>query len=165
MIRKVLGYAGMLVVAALLAQTMVTTYYLAQIDAGLNSSLKSTTGLIQIQNTIVHKNQTLQGVVQTTAEMANRLKGTLSQTELIDENIHNIDALNSDTLAINQGLVNIGNKSGQTLSGVAQNMKQLAQETKGLSNSLTDLNQLITQDRVNMDQMKGYANQMNQKTP
>lgn len=165
MIRKILGYLGMVAVAGVLAQTMVTTYYLAQIDHGLNSSLKSTKDLIQIQNSIVHKNQALQGVVNTTQDMAGRLDATLQETNMIDQHIHMINALNAQTLAINHGLVTIGNQSGQTLSNVANNMQQLSQETAGLNNSITRLDQLIQQDRANMDRMKAYADQMNSKTP
>lgn len=165
MVGKVLGYLGMLVIAGVLGQTMVTTYYLAQIDQGLNSSLKSTNNLIQIQNSIVHKNQALQNVVSTTSEMAKQLTATLQQTVIIDQHIHSIDALNADTLAINRGLVTIGNQSGQTLSSVTGNMRQLTQVTQGLNNSITRLDQLIQQDRANMDLMKSYADQMNQKTP
>lgn len=165
MIGKVLGYLGMLVVAGVLAQTTVTTYYLAKIDAGLHSSLQSTTDLIQIQNTIVHKNQALQGVVLTTQEMSKRLDATLKLTQIVDMHIHSIDALNADTLTINRGLVTIGDNSGQILSKVSTNTGALAQTTQDLSHSMGQLDRLIEEDRANMDQMKAYADQMNQKTP
>ncbi|MCF8563962.1 hypothetical protein LLE49_04325 [Alicyclobacillus tolerans] len=165
MIGKIAGYAGMLVVAGLLAQTMVTTQYLAKIDKGLNSSLQSTSTLVSIEGSIIKKNQALSGVVDTTKQMSKNLNATLAVSQAIDGHIHLIDKYNADTLGINRQLVGLGSSSGQTLQGVSSNMSQLAHATQSLGNSISTLDQLIQQDRKNLDQMKTYADEMNNKTP
>jgi methyl-accepting chemotaxis protein len=162
---KVLGYVGMTVMAGLLAQTMVTTYYLGKIDKGLTVSLDSTTQLISIQKAIVEKNESLKDVVSTTQAMDQQLQLTLKATQGIRANILRINELNGATLQLNQHMMTSGTASNQSLDSIYTGMTQLKQSTEELYASLDRLNGITQQDRSNLQQMKAYTEQMNRKIP
>lgn len=165
MFLKILGYLGMAVAAGLLVQTMVTTYYLAKIDSGLNTSLDSTGSLITIQEAIIDKNHAVKDVITTTKQMDKQLEGTLAVTQGIRTNIKLINDFNAATLDLNQNMVTSGSASGQSLQTISSGMGQLKQSTEQLFNALVNLNQITTQDRNNLRQMKSYTEQMNNKIP
>jgi hypothetical protein len=164
-VRTVLLYAGMCAVVALLGQQMVTTYYLAKIDTGLNSSLHSTKSLATIESAIIDKNKALRDVTSTTQAMDQQLMLTLSATQTIDTHIHKIDELNAATLKINQGLVQIGQQGGTTLTTTATSLQQFADSISTLKSALAQLDQTIQRDAGNLHDMKAQTDMMNRKVP
>jgi type VII secretion effector (TIGR04197 family) len=164
-IRTLLMYLGMCIVVALLVQQMVTTYYLAKIDVGLNSSLHSTSQLASIQQAIIDKNKALQDVVTTTKAMDGQLGVTLQTTQTIDVHIHRIDDLNVSTLKVNQGLVGLGQQSGSALTTTASSLQQFSESISKLKTYLSQLNQTIQSDVVNIHDMKAQTDTMNSKVP
>jgi methyl-accepting chemotaxis protein len=165
MLIKVLKYTGMAVVIGLLLQTMVTTYYLGRIDAGLNTSLDSTEKLIEAQKIIIEKNGALHDVVEATKGMDQQLLATLEKTKAIHSNIDQINDWNYRTLLANQKMQTIGAQSDESLQEIAAGMGQLKSSTEELSKSMAKLNSLVSQDRQNLDQMKAYTDEMNRKLP
>lgn len=165
MIGKVLGTIGVVALFGVLAQTQVTTYYLAKIDIGLNSSLDSTRRLVTVEQAIIDKNKTLGTVIQQTKQMDQQLASTLSETLTIEQHIFRINDLNAASLTINREMAQVGNAGAQTLTDVSDTMSKLNQATLALGNYLASLRQVVLQDRQNMDLMKQYTDEMNQKTP
>lgn len=164
-VRTLFMYVGMCAVIALLGQQMVTTYYLAKIDTGLNSSLHSTKSLATIESAIIDKNQALKDVASTTQAMDQQLMLTLAATQTIDTHIHKIDDLNGATLHINQGLVQLGQQGGSTLTTTASNLQQFAKSISTLKTSLAQLDQTIQTDASNLHDMKAQTDMMNRKVP
>ncbi|HEU4963855.1 MAG TPA: hypothetical protein VFV52_08385 [Bacilli bacterium] len=162
---KIMGYLGMTVVIGLLAQTLVTTFYLAKIDAGLRASLDSTERLVGVQEAIIGKNQALQQVVSTTQAMDRKLTQTLQATQAVHGNISRINELNAVSLQLNQGMVQLGASSGADIEGIASGMRQLHEATSDLKASLAKLGQWTEQDRGNLDKIKAYTEQMNRRIP
>lgn len=165
MMGKVMGYVGMTVVVGLLAQMMVTTYYLGKINVGLSDSLDSTKRLIGIQQSIIEKNKALEQVVNTTKEMDTQLVSTLAVTNSIRTNILKINELNGATLQLNRNMEVFAGQSGVSLQAIAKSTGQLQTSTQSLHDSLTKLYRYIDRDRANLQQMKAYTDQMNAKVP
>ncbi|MGB8954425.1 MAG: hypothetical protein WCC10_03575 [Tumebacillaceae bacterium] len=165
MVMKALGYLGMGVLLALLIQTMVTTYHLGKIDAGLRSSLESTAQLAEMQRSIILKNQQLSDVVATTQAMDKQLKQTLGVTQELHGNISSINKWNGATLELNQQMVASAGDSGEQLKAISGGMGQLKETTTALYGSLAKLSEWIKQDRAHMSNMRSSTEQMNQKVP
>lgn len=164
-VRTLLLYVGMCAVVALLLQQMVTTYYLAKIDTGLNSSLRSTASLATIESAIIDKNHALRDVVATTQGMDRQLGDTLQATQTIDAHIHKIDDLNGATLQINQGLVKLGQQGGASLTTSAASLRDFSTSMAQLKASLSQLDQTIQSDASNLHDMKAQTDTMNRKVP
>jgi hypothetical protein len=165
MVGKVLGTIGVVALFGVLAQTLMTTYYLAKIDIGLNSSLDSTRRLVAVEQAIIDKNKTLGTVIRQTEQMDSQLGQTLQQTLTIEQHIFRINELNAATLTINRNMAQVGGTGAQTLADITNTMTNLNQATLSLGNYLMALRQVVMQDRQNMDLMKQYTDEMNQKTP
>jgi septal ring factor EnvC (AmiA/AmiB activator) len=165
MVGKVLGTIGVVALFGILTQTLVTTYYLAKIDIGLNSSLDSTRRLVSVEHAIIDKNKALADVIQQTAHMDQQLQTTLETTQTIEQHILRINDLNAATLTINRRMAAVGAAGTRTLSDVSSAMASLNQATMSLGNYLAVLRQVVMQDRANLDLMKQYTDEMNQKTP
>lgn len=165
MVRKVLSYIGMTVVVLLLVQTMTVTYQLSKIDSGLSKSLDSTSRLLSIQRSIIQKNEHLQAVVSTTKAMDQQLGQTLRATETVHVHIARINDLNASTLKLNQEMVQYGNKSSSDLMIISQEMSHLTHAMGELHAVLGKLSYWLQQDQSHLEQIKGYTEQMNQKTP
>lgn len=163
--RKWLYYLGTIVLLGFLVQQMVTTYYLAKIDGGLHSSLRSTARLGTIQTEIIHKNQSLHNVLAATQDISGQLQLTLKETQIIDGNIHQIDNLNLATLRVNQVLTGLGSQGQNTLGAIAASMQTLQQKISSLSGPLSQLDDTIHSDRSLLHDMRAQTDRMNAKVP
>jgi hypothetical protein len=165
MIGKVLGTIGVVALFGVLVQTLVTTYYLAKIDIGLNSSLDSTRRLVAVEQAIIDKNKTLGTVISQTQKMDQQLGQTLQETLTIEQHIFRINELNGATLTINRSMAQVGSAGARTLADIGSTMAGLNQATLALGNYLAALRQVVIEDRRNMDLMRQYTDEMNAKTP
>lgn len=162
---KVGSYIGMIVTIGILADLMTTTFELARIDKGLNSSLSSTSQLVSIEQTVTQKNQALGGLLKTTQQMSKQLGGLADTTSGIHQNISEIGQLNADTLKLNIEQESIAANSGQTLGQVIASLTSLEHATQSLSTALSGLDRVIQEDRSNLDQLRSATRTMDQKTP
>ncbi len=165
MVVKILGYVGTAIVAGILVQQIQTTNNLAKVDTGLSSSLHSTTALAKIEESVIGKNKILKQVVATTKTTDGQLSSTLDITKTINGNIHQIDAANEATLALNKGMVSISGQSKQTLYSVSQELSQLNISIQKLKLYLTQLDNLVSTDKTSLGDMKFQTDIMNQKVP
>ncbi len=162
---KLVSYIGMVVALGILVDLMTTTFELARVDKGLNSSLQSTSQLVSIEQAVTKKNAALPGVLKTTEQMNGQLKGIASTTAATRNNINLIASLNAGTLQLNIEQAAIASNSGKAIGAVIQDLAQLQKATSSLGKELASLDHVIQQDRANLDQMKSATATMNQKTP
>lgn len=162
---KLASYIGMVVTLGILVDLMTTTFELARVDKGLNSSLTSTSQLVSIEQAVTKKNAALPGVLKTTDEMNGQLRGIESTTASTRKNIDLIAALNAGTLQLNVEQAAIASNSGKALGAVITDLAQLERATSSLGTELGTLDHVVQQDRANLDQMKSDTATMNQKTP
>jgi predicted dinucleotide-utilizing enzyme len=163
--KKWILYGVTAVACIVLVQQVATTVYLAKIDYGLRSSLQSTHQLAEIQNSIIEKNNALNGLASTARQMNRQLGATLVVTEQIDVNIGAINHLNKATLDINQTLVSTGQHSHTNLTGVAQQLAKLNQSISAISQSIGGLDSILASDAAALNDMKLQTDRMNSKVP
>lgn len=165
MVRKIIGYAILIGLVGALCVTGLTTISLYNIDRSLTSSLSSTRQLVAVQRAIIEKNSALGDVVSTTESMGTTLSNTLHSTQSIRNQIHLIDRLNEETLFVNQTMSRHGVKSSQQLSLIHSNLATLTSSMSSVYDTLNRLNQIISNDKSNLDRIHGDADEMNQKLP
>jgi D-ribose pyranose/furanose isomerase RbsD len=163
--KKWVLYVANVIVIGVLVQQVMTTTYLAKIDAGLHSSLHSTKQLASIESSIIEKNHALQGMASTTKSMSDQLGVTLQVTMAINKNIHAIDALNQSTLDVNQILVALGKQSQVNLASIASRLDQLNGSIGQVGGQLSQLKQTIELDASTLHDMKAQTDKMNSKVP
>ncbi|MCL6516256.1 hypothetical protein [Alicyclobacillus sp.] len=164
-ILRVLGYVASAGLAALLAQQVVTTYYVARIDAGLRTSLNATRQLGDIQAAVIEKNGALKQMQSTSDAALAQLRATLQVTQAIDQNITQIDQLNASTRQINDQLAAAGRTGQATLGDIAGTLAQLKDTLGQLGPHVGDLQQMVRADAGNLADMREQVHQMDQKIP
>lgn len=165
MFSKIVIFAGAVVVLLLLGMTVPTTIQLTRLDAGLSSSLQSTSKLTGIESTIIQKNKSLQTLIDTAQQMNQKLGQTDATTKQLKHNIDSINQLNAETLHINQSIGTESHLGAQNLAQIASSLQQLDSSMTSLQESLTSLDSIVHQDVTNMNQMKQATHDMNRKVP
>lgn len=162
---KVLGYVILGGMTVALAQTLMTTVNLVRVDSGLNSSLKSTRELVQLNHAIIHNNQSLPQVVKESKQASHQLKTTLLATNKVAQNIKAINKLNSKTLGLNQEIAHSGTNNAQSLQQIVDSTKALKSSLQQVKQNLQTLKSITDADRQYLNSMRQSANTMNKKTP
>ncbi|MCL6600617.1 MAG: hypothetical protein K6T81_18075 [Alicyclobacillus macrosporangiidus] len=164
-VMRILGYAVAVALAALLAQQVATTYYVARIDAGLRTSLSATRQLGDIQAAVIEKNGALQQMQRSSQTALEQLKAALAATQAIDHNISEIDDLNAATRHINDQLATAGRSGQETLADIAKALGQLQDALAGLGSNVDALHRVVQSDAANLADMRQQVHEMDAKIP
>ncbi|MDQ0189615.1 hypothetical protein JI721_09030 [Alicyclobacillus cycloheptanicus] len=162
---KIGHYIAMIVTIGILADLMTTTFELARVDKGLNTSLRTTAQLVSIEQAVNQKNAALAGVLRTTKQMSSQIATLEQAAAATRRNIVSIDQLNADTLKLNTEQQAISTNSAQALGKVIGGLTSLEKATASLGQSVSALDKVIQQDRANLDALKADTDTMNRKTP
>jgi uncharacterized protein YoxC len=163
--KRVLKVVGVVVVAGLLAQSMIMTAYLKKLDSALNQNLDTANQLLQAQRDIKNKNAVLNDMADSTQVLSQRLDVALAKTQTISSLITQLLAINAKTKQVQDQLVVLLKNNANTMQTINQSIGGLKSNTSQLAAQIEQLQAIVRMDSASLQSVAASAAEMNKKLP